>query len=108
MKKTIKTFVSRLRDAWSIIRGRNQLLVRYDEDTSMQDAYRTSCILMGVRWLRNNDNVNYFSRVDMLLDLLNDTNSIMMLTKEADGRLTYCYDCKSEEDFDDLISMEVK
>ena len=44
----------------------------------------------------------------MLLDLLNDTNSIMMLTKDADGTLTYCYDCKSEEDFDDLISMEVK
>lgn len=24
------------------------------------------------------------------------------------GRLTYCYDCKTEEDFDDLINMEVK
>lgn len=46
MKKKIKTFVSRLRDAWSIIRGRNYV-----------------CI---------------------------------------------CYDCKQEEDFDDLISMEVK
>jgi hypothetical protein len=44
----------------------------------------------------------------MLLDLLNDTNSIMMLTKEADGTLTYCYDCKTEEDFNDLINMEVK
>jgi hypothetical protein len=44
----------------------------------------------------------------MLLDLLNDTNSIMMLTKDADGRLTYCYDCKTEEDFNDLINMEVK
>lgn len=44
----------------------------------------------------------------MLDDLLDDTNSIMMLTKEADGRLTYCYDCKSEEDFNDLINMEVK
>ena len=44
----------------------------------------------------------------MLLDLLNDTNSIMMLTKDADGTLTYCYDCKSEEDFIDLINMEVK
>ena len=57
---------------------------------------------------KNNDNVNSPSRVDMLFDLLNDTNSIMMLTKDADGTLTYCYDCKSEEDFDDLISMEVK
>lgn len=44
----------------------------------------------------------------MLQDLLSSGNSIMMLTKEADGRLTYCYDCKSEEDFDDLINMEVK
>ena len=44
----------------------------------------------------------------MLLDLLNDTNSIMMLTKDADGTLAYCYDCKSEEDFNDLINMEVK
>lgn len=44
----------------------------------------------------------------MLFDLLNDTNSIMMLTKDADGTLNYCYDCKSEEDFDDLINMEVK
>lgn len=108
MKKTIKTFVGRLRDAWSIIRGHNQLLVRYDEDTSMQDAYRTSCAFSGTLWLRNNDNVNYFPRLDMLHDLLDDKNSIMMLTKDADGKLTYCYDCKTEEDFNDLISMEVE
>lgn len=108
MKKTIKTFVGRLRDAWSIIRGRNQLLIRHDEDASMQDAYRTSGILSGTCWFRINDNVDYFSRVDMLFDLLNDTNSIMLLTKDADGTLTYCYDCKTEEDFNDLISMEVK
>ena len=44
----------------------------------------------------------------MLFDLLNDTNSIMMLTKDADGTLSCCYDCKSEEDFNDLINMEVK
>lgn len=108
MKKTIKTFVSRLRDAWSIIRGRNYVFIRYDENTSEQEVLRTTSFILGARWLRINDNVNYLSRVDMLLDLLNDTNSIMMLTKDADGTLTYCYDCKSEEDFDDLISMEVK
>lgn len=108
MKKTIKIFIGRLRDAWSIIRGRNQLLVRYDEDTSMQDAFRTSCALTGARWLRNNGNVDYFSRVDMLFDLLEDNVSVMLLTKDADGKLTYCYDCKTEEDFNDLINMEVK
>ena len=108
MKKTIKTFVSRLRDAWSIIRGRNCVFILYDEDTSEQEIFRTTGFLLGARWLRNNDNVNYFSRVDMLLDLLNDTNSIMVLTKDADGTLNYCYDCKTEEDFDDLINMEVK
>mgnify|MGYP004674011921 FL=1 len=108
MKKTIKGFIGRLRDALSIIRGRNQLLVRYDEDTSMQDAYRTSSALMGVRWLRNSDNADFNSRVSMLDDLLDDTNSIMMLTKDADGKLTYCYDCKTEEDFNDLINMEVE
>ena len=108
MKKTIKTFVSRLRDAWSIIRGHNCVFILYEEDTSEQEVSRTTSFILGARWLRINDNVNYFSRADMLLDLLNDTNSIMMLTKDADGKLTYCYDCKSEEDFDDLISMEVK
>lgn len=108
MKKTIKTFVSRLRDAWSIIRGHCCIFILYEEDTSEQEIFRTTSFILGARWLRNNDNVNYFSRADMLLDLLNDTNSIMMLTKDADGRLTYCYDCKSEEDFDDLINMEVK
>ncbi len=108
MKKTIKTFVSRLRDAWSIIRGHCCVFILYEENTSEQEVFRTTSFVLGARWLRNNDNVNYFSRVDMLLDLLNDTNSIMMLTKDADGRLTYCYDCKTEEDFDDLISMEVK
>lgn len=108
MKKTIKDFINRLRDAWSIIRGRNCIFIRYEEDTNEQEVLRSTTALLGARWLRNNDNVNYFSRVDMLLDLLNDTNSIMMLTKDADGTLTYCYDCKSEEDFDDLISMEVK
>ena len=108
MKKTIKVFIGRLRDAWAIIRGRNYVFIRENEDTSEQDALCTTTALLGARWLKNNDNVNYFPRVDMLFDLLNDTNSIMMLTKEADGRLTYCYDCKTEEDFNDLISMEVK
>ena len=108
MKKTIKTFVGRLRDAWSIIRGHNCIFILYEENTSEQEIFRTTSVFLGARWLRNNDNVNYFSRADMLLDLLNDTNSIMMLTKDADGRLTYCYDCKTEEDFDDLINMEVK
>ena len=108
MKKTIKEFINRLRDAWSIIRGRQGVHIFFDEDTSKQEVFRTTSFLLGGRWLGNNDNVNYFSRADMLLDLLNDTNSIMLLTKDADGTLTYCYDCKSEEDFDDLISMEVK
>lgn len=108
MKKTIKIFVGRLRDAWAIIRGHNQVLVRFDEDTSIQESFRTSCALMGVRWLRNSDNADFNSRVSMLDDLLDDTNSIMMLTKDADGTLTYCYDCKTKEDFDDLINMEVK
>ena len=108
MKKTIKEFINRLRDAWAIIRGCNSVFILYDENTSEQEVSRTTSFIFGARWLGNNDNVNYFSRVDMLLDLLNDTNSIMMLTKDADGRLTYCYDCKSEEDFDDLINMEVE
>lgn len=106
--KTIKEFIDRLRDAWSIIRGHNYVFIRYEENTSEQVISRTTSFVFGARWLKNNDNVNLFSRADMLLDLLNDTNSIMMLTKDADGTLTYCYDCKSEEDFDDLTSMEVK
>lgn len=108
MKKTIKEFINRLRDAWSIIRGHNYVFIRYDEDTSEQEDCRTTSFILAAHWLKFNDNVNCFSRVDMLLDLLNDTNSIMMLTKEADGTLTYCYDCKTEEDFNDLINMEVK
>ena len=108
MKKTIKEFINRLRDAWSIIRGCNCVFICYNEDTSEQEVSRTTSFIFGAHWLRINDNVNYFSRADMLLDLLNDTNSIMMLTKDADGTLTYCYDCKSDEDFNDLISMEVK
>ena len=108
MKETIKTFVGRLRDAWSIIRGRNYVFIRYDKNTSGQEGCRTVSFILGAHWLRINDNVNFFSRSDMLVDLLNDTNSIMMLTKDADGKLTYCYDCKTEEDFNDLISMEVK
>lgn len=108
MKKTIKTFVDRLRDAWAIIRGCNHVFIRYEDNTSEQEGFRTTSFIIGAHWLRINDHVNYFSRADMLLDLLNDTNSIMMLTKDADGTLSYCYDCKSEEDFNDLISMEVK
>lgn len=108
MKKTIKRFIERLCDAWSIIRGHCCVFIRYEKDTSEQEVSRTTSFTFGARWLKNNDNVNCFSRVDMLLDLLNDTNSIMMLTKDADGTLSYCYDCKSEEDFNDLINMEVK
>lgn len=108
MKKKIKTFVNRLRDAWSIIRGHCCVFIRYEENTSEQEVLRTTAALLGARWFRNNDNVDCSSRADMLFDLLDDTNSIMMLTKDADGTLTYCYDCKSEEDFNDLINMEVK
>lgn len=108
MKETIKEFINRLRDVWAIIRGRNYVFLRENEDTSEQEGFRTTSFILGAHWLRINDHVNYFSRADMLLDLLNDTNSIVMLTKDADGTLTYCYDCKSEGDFDDLINMEVK
>ena len=108
MKKTIKRFIERLRDAWSIIRGHNHVFIRYEEGASEQDVLCITSFILGARWFRNNDNVDYFSRVDMLLDLLNSDNSIMMLTKDADGKLTYCYDCKTEEDFNDLISMEVE
>ena len=108
MKKTIKEFINRLRDAWSIIRGCNCVFILYEENISEQEVFRTTSFILGARWLKNNDNVDCSSRADMLLDLLDDTNSIMMLTKDADGTLSYCYDCKSEEDFEDLISMEVK
>lgn len=89
MKKTIKTFIDRLRNAWSIIKGDDYIFVSYEKGVSEQYMLYTTSYISGVRW---------FSK----------SNSIMMLTKEADGRLTYCYDCKSEEDFDDLINMEVK
>ena len=108
MKKKNKTFINRLRNAWSIIRGHCCVFIRYEENTSEQEVFRTTSFFLGARWFRNNDNVDCSSRADMLFDLLDDTNSIMMLTKEADGTLSYCYDCKSEEDFNDLISMEVK
>ena len=108
MKKTIKEFINRLRDAWAIIRGCNHVFIRYEDNASEQEGFRTASFITGACWLKINDNVNYFSRADMLLDLLNDTNNIMMLAKDADGTLTYCYDCKSEEDFNDLINMEVE
>lgn len=108
MKKTINNFIDRLRDAWSIIRGRKYVFIRYDEHTSEQEAFNMISVTFGARWFKSNDNVNYFSRTNMLFDLLNDTNSTMLLTKDADGKLTYCYDCKTEEDFNDLISMEVE
>lgn len=109
MKKTIKTFVGRLRDAWSIIRGYNSVVyILFNKDVSKADALFTATFLTGIQWLKSKDDVNVPSRTDMLLDLLSSNNSIMMLTKDADGTLTYCYDCKTEEDFDDLISMEVK
>jgi hypothetical protein len=93
---------------WSVITGSNYIFVCYDKDVSEQDALRTAIFYTGVRFLKNNEDVDATSRAYMLLDLLRSDNSIMMLTKDADGRLTYCYDCKSEEDFDDLINMEVK
>lgn len=108
MKKTINNFIDRLRDAWSIIRGRKGVYIFFNNDASKEDVLYSAIALVGFQSLKSNDDVDVRSRTDMLLDLLNDTNSIMLLTKDADGKLTYCYDCKSEEDFNDLISMEVK
>lgn len=108
MKKTIKTFVSRLRDAWSIIKGDDYIFVPYEKGVDEQYALYTTSLISGVRWFSKNNSVSIYPRIDMLQDLLSSGNSIMMLTKDAYGRLTYCYDCKTEEDFGDLINMEVK
>lgn len=108
MKKTIKTFVDRLRNAWSIIKGDDYIFVPFEKGVNEQYALYTTSLISGVRWFSKNNSVSIYPRIDMLQDLLSSGNSIMMLTKEADGRLTYCYDCKSEEDFNDLINMEVK
>lgn len=108
MKKTIKTFVDRLRNAWSIIKGDDYIFVSYEKGVNEQDALYTTSFISGVCWFSKNNSVSIYPRIDMLQDLLSSGNSIMMLTKDADGRLTYCYDCKSEEDFNDLINMEVK
>lgn len=108
MKETIKTFVSRLRDVWSIIKGDNYVFVPYEKGVDEQYARYTASLISGVRWFIKNNSVSIYPRIDMLQDLLSSGNSIMMLTKDAYGRLTYCYDCKTEEDFGDLINMEVK
>jgi hypothetical protein len=108
MKKTTKTFVDRLRNAWSIIKGDDYIFVSYEKGVSEQYALYTASLISGVRWFSKNNSVSIYPRIDMLQDLLSSGNSIMMLTKDAYGRLTYCYDCKTEEDFDDLINMEVK
>lgn len=108
MKKTIKTFVDRLRNAWSIIKGDDYIFVPFEKGVNEQYALYTTSLISGVRWFSKNNSVSIYPRIDMLQDLLSSGNSIMMLTKDAYGRLTYCYDCKTEEDFDDLINMEVK
>lgn len=108
MKKTFKTFVCRLRDAWSIIKGDDYIFVPYEKGVNEQYALYTTSPISGVRWFSKNNSVSIYPRIDMLQDLLSSGNSIMMLTKDAYGTLTYCYDCKSEEDFNDLISMDVK
>ena len=108
MKKIIKTFVDRLRNAWSIIKGDNYIFVSYEKGVNEQYALYTTSLISGVRWFSKSNSVSIYPRIDMLLDLLSSNNSIMTLTKDADGKLTYCYDCKTEEDFNDLISMEVE
>lgn len=108
MKKTIKTFVDRLRSAWSIIKGDDYIFVSYEKGVNEQYALYTTSFISGVRLFSKNNSVSIYPRIDMLQDLLSSGNSIMMLTKDADGTLTYCYDCKTEEDFNDLINMEVK
>ena len=111
MKKTIKEFINRLRDAWAVVRGYRCVLISYDKDIkdiSVEEMLRSTSVLVGVRWFNDSGDVNARSRTDMLLDLFSYDNSIIMITKDADGRLTYCYDCKTEEDFNDLISMEVE
>lgn len=108
MKKTIKTFVDRLRNAWSTIKGDDYIFVSFEKGVNEQYALYTTSLISGVHWFSKNNSVSIYPRIDMLQDLLSSGNSIMMLTKDAYGRLTYCYDCKTEEDFDDLINMEVR
>ena len=108
MKETIKEFINRLRNAWSIIKGDDYIFVSYEKGVDEQYARYTATLISGVRWFSKNNSVSIYPRIDMLQDLLSSDNSIMMLTEDADGTLTYCYDCKTEEDFNDLINMEVK
>lgn len=108
MKINKKYIIDRLRDVWSIIKGDDYIFVSYEKGVSEQYALYTASLISGVRLFSKNNSVSVYPRIDMLLDLLSSNNSIMMLTKDADGGLTYCYDCKSEEDFNDLINMEVR
>lgn len=106
--KTIKRFICRLSSAWSILKGCNVIHINFDEDVSKEEALRSTVFLTGVQWLKSNDDVDTSSRSDMLLVLLGSDNSVMLLAKDADGKLTYCYDCKSEEDFNDLVNMKIE
>lgn len=49
MKETIKTFVSRLRKAWSIIKGDDYIFVSYEKGVNEQYALYTTSLISGVR-----------------------------------------------------------
>ena len=49
MKKTIKNFIERLRDAWAVVRGYRCVLISYDKDISVEEMLRSTSVLVGVR-----------------------------------------------------------
>lgn len=61
MKETIKTFVSRLRDVWSIIKGDNYVFVPYEKGVNEQYARYTTSLISGVRWFSKNNSVSISS-----------------------------------------------
>lgn len=60
MKKTIKTFVDRLRNAWSTIKGDDYIFVSFEKGVNEQYALYTTSLISGVRLFSKNNSVSIY------------------------------------------------
>ena len=104
--KRIKDFFSRLRFACYILtHRRHYFYVDFTETKTAEDTLRSAAFLAALAWFNSHDPMSARARTEMLLALLDDSDTLM-LAKRPDGSYLAAYACDTPETLRELRSLD--
>ena len=104
--KRLKDFFSRLRHAWYIItHRRHYFYVDFTETKTPEDTLRSAAFLAALAWFNSHDPMSAKARTEMLLALLDDSDTLM-LAKKPDGSYLAAYTCDTPETLEELRNLD--